>query len=247
MANIYQYGSKTIQTMPNYVYKSFEELKKNNDEIRKCSENKGEKNRNKITGAAVAEIFRKNIEYVLKKNGLTNMYKVSENNVYVKGCYNEFDLLILKKTALKVTNNYIMDNGIIIELPIYDSSDVIAVLESKTYGIYSLYKGRTNDKINEMEKNELYGFVSAYKDELNGMEKGIKIGYMCLAEQRPNAGESNFLEKTIYFFEDYFGQKYNETDKVWHTYFSKCHFANKTQDVYATDDMWEEFVLSLVR
>ena len=51
----------------------------------------------------------------------------------------------------------------------------------------------------------------------------------------------------MYFFEDYFGQKYNQIDKVWYTYFSKCHFANKTPDVFATDDVWEEFVMNLVR
>lgn len=129
----------------------------------------------------------------------------------------------------------------------YDIDDVIAVLESKTYGIYSLYKGRTENTKNEMEKNKLYRFVSAYKDTLHGMKKNIKIGYMCMAEQRPNTGNSNFIEKTMYFFEDYFGQKYNQIDKVWYTYFSKCHFANKTPDVFATDDVWEEFVMNLVR
>lgn len=28
---------------------------------------------------------------------MTNQYKISENNVYVKGCNTEFDFLILKK------------------------------------------------------------------------------------------------------------------------------------------------------
>lgn len=245
MVNVYEYGSQSTQNIPNYVYQSFDELVKNSDVVGIPPE-EGKK-RAKITGTIVAEVFRKNIEYVLKKNNMTNMYKVSENNVYVKGCNIEFDFLILKKSAAKIISNHIFDSNITIELPIYDINDVVAVLESKTYGIYSLYKGRTENTVNEMKKNDLFRFASAYKNTLHGMEKNIKIGYMCLVEQRPNSGKSNFIEKTIYFFEDYFGQNYTQTDKVWYTYFSKCHFTSKTSDIYATDYIWEEFVMNLVQ
>lgn len=172
---------------------------------------------------------------------------MSENNVYVKGCNVEFDFLILKKTAKKSRCKLVKNQGVSIEIPIYNATDVIAVLESKTYGLYTLYKGRTGDKENEIKKNDLYRFVTAYKDKLVNLNSKIKIGYMCLAEQRPNEGKSNFIEKTLYFFEDYFEQKYEDNNKCWYTYFSKCHFANKTPDVYASDDMWEKFIVNLVQ
>lgn len=79
---IYEYGSQEIQDHPNYVYQSFEELMQNSD-VAKLTSDK-EKRGSKITGTIVAEVFRKNIEYVLKKNHMTNQYKISENNVYVK-------------------------------------------------------------------------------------------------------------------------------------------------------------------
>ena len=199
MDNIYEYGSEKIQKEPNYVYKSFKELMKESGVDKGCLVYKKEQNEAKIIGAITAEVFRKNIEYVLKKNMLSDMYKVSDNNVYVKDCYIEFDFLILNKGAKKILNHHVYDSGITMELPMYDIDDVIAVLESKTYGIYSLYKGRTENTKNEMEKNKLYRFVSAYKDTLHGMKKNIKIGYMCMAEQRPNTGNSNFIENNVFF------------------------------------------------
>ncbi len=247
--NIYEYGCEVTQDNPNDVYKCFELLQNDcekndvyiyNDEV-KDRKSKG----TKITGAIVAEVFRKNIEYILKKNNLEDIYKVSENNVYVKGCSTEFDFLILKKDAQKVESNN-NDNNINFELPIYDWADVIAVLESKTYGIYSLYNGRTENTNDEIQKNDLYKFVSEY-EKLRKKNNNIKIGYMCLVEQRPNKGKSNFIEKTIYFFEDYFGKDYGDPDKSWYIYFSKCHFSNKTPDRYASDDAWEKFVMNLVQ
>lgn len=96
---IYEYGSQEIQDHPYYVYQSFEELMQNSDVANLPSDK--EKRGSKITGSIVAEVFRKNIEYILKKNYMTNQYKISENNVYVKGCNTEFDFLILKKMPLK--------------------------------------------------------------------------------------------------------------------------------------------------
>lgn len=79
---IYEYGSQEIQDHPYYVYQSFEELMQNSDVANLPSDK--EKRGSKITGTIVAEVFRKNIEYVLKKNYMTNQYRISENNVYVK-------------------------------------------------------------------------------------------------------------------------------------------------------------------
>ena len=208
-----------------------------------------EKKFTKATGAIVAEVFRKNIEYVLQKNHLENDYKVSENNVYIAGCHIEFDFLILKKSAKRIEafplKDY--DSNIKFELPIYNAEDVVAVLESKTYGIYSLYKGRDGDTETQLQKNDLYRFVTAYNDILKRSNPEIKIGYMCLAEQRPNQGVSNFIEKTIYFFEDFFGNKYADNTKNWHVYYAKCQYTSKTADVYASDDDWEKFVINLVQ
>ncbi len=246
MANIYEYGSTETQENPNYLYSCYMELNKMLGHKEAGQEGNGDlKAGAKATGAAVAEVFRQNIEYVIEKNGLAHLYKVSENNVYIAGCHIEFDFLILKKEARKHSIDLQADGARKIYFPIYALEDVVAVLESKTYGLYTLYQGREKDKAEQLRKNDLFRFVSSY-DELHGRDRGIKAGYMCLAEQRPNKGSSNFMEKTVYFFEDYFGQKYDNPQKVWDVYFSKCHYANATPDLYATDAVWEDFVMGLL-
>lgn len=248
MDNIYEFGCPVTQTDSNNVYGCFKQSKNiyTGNDVSDDEDKDIKKMGTKITGIIAAEVFRKNIKYILEKNNLENTYKVSENNVYIKNYDTEFDFLILRKNAQKMVIDNIENSNISIELPIYNLNDVVAVLESKTYGVYSLYKGRTENTKKEIEKNDLYGFVSTYK-ELRKNNNNIKIGYMCLAEQRPNKGVSNFIEKTLYFFEDYFEQKYGDSNRFWYTYFSRCHFANKTTDIYATDDAWEEFVMNLVR
>lgn len=238
MKNIYEFGSEKIQTEPNFIWKEYELIldKLGLDD----SQNKSNKKIGaKGIGAIIAELFRKNIEVVLKRK-YSNSYKISENNVYVKGCHIEFDFLILKGDAKKET---ITHNEITFEIPVYNLKDVIAVIESKTYGIYSLYDRNKRN----FEKNDLFKFVNAYKNDLNGMDNKIKIGYMSLAEQRPNKGVSNFIEKTIYFFEDYFGKEYYEEERLWNVYYAKCRYANNTSDVFADESEWEKFVDSLVK
>ncbi len=236
MENIYEYGSEKIQDRPNSIWQGYELIKdklgiKEND----ASYNKNKKNR----GACVAELFRKNIEIVLE-NKYRGKYKISENNVYVKGSHIEFDFLVLKGNAKR---EVITQKDISYEIPVYELEDVIAVIESKTYGIYSLY----NRDIHNYEKNDLFKFVNAYKNDLHGLDNKIKLGYMCLAEQRPNKGTSNFIEKTIYFFEDFFDNKYFDVGRLWNVYYAKCQYANKkTDDIYADETEWERFVDSLV-
>ena len=242
MQNIYEYGSETIQDSPNLIWKGYELILESLDIVEDdVSDNRDMKKGKKVTGAIIAELFRKNIEIVLKQK-YEGRYKVSENNVYVKGCHIEFDFLILRQDAKK---EVITQNDISYELPVYDSEDVVAVLESKTYGIYTLYD--RDKKI--FENNNLYKFVSAYKDDLHGIDKKIKLGYMCLAEQRPINGKSNFIKKTIYFFEDYFNKQYSDSERLWNVYFAKCHYAINNYDeydVYAEEKQWERFVDSLL-
>ena len=133
MKNIYEYGSDLIQEESNSIINNYDLLtnelialnmydNKNDNLYRK------QKRGSKVIGAMVAELFRKNIDYILKKNKLDDKYKVSENNVYVKGCHIEFDFLILKKSAKKVSVEDANNMEIIYELPIYDQMDVVAVL-----------------------------------------------------------------------------------------------------------------------
>lgn len=61
MDNIYEFGCETIQEQKNYVYESFEEVLKfceGNGVADHELENR-EKNSAKITGAIVAEVFKK--------------------------------------------------------------------------------------------------------------------------------------------------------------------------------------------
>lgn len=255
--NIYEYGCELVQEESNYIYKSYEFLIKKLKELNMYTNETSEKSKKnaKIIGSMVAELFKERISYILHKNNLGNIYKISENNVYVEGCHIEFDFLILKKSAKKLTIHDKSNNEIVYELPIYNPSDVIAVLESKTYGIYTLYKGRdTNANINEeLKKHSLYLFVNAYTTLLN-YNNNIKLGYICLTEQRPKNGVSNFIQKTIYFFEDYFKQVGNnlkdtniQTAESWFVYFAKCQFSSKQPSLYSNENELENFVLNLVK
>lgn len=253
--NVYKYGSASIQDEPNSIIKTHDLLKEKIRSFNVEEENvQRKKTGSKIIGAMVAEIFRKRIDFILCKNNLSNRYKISENNVYVKGCHIEFDFLLLKKDAKKLIVSD--DDNIEYELPIYDPKDVVAVLESKTYGIYSLYKGREEEYTvhTEIQRNSLFQFVNAYNDLLY-YNPNIKLGYMCIAEQRPKTeGGSNFIERTIYFFEDYFNvYENNSTDetiedtKSWFVYYAKCNINAKTaKPVFAEEGQFEKFVLNLL-
>ena len=109
-----------------------------------------------------AEYFRSKIEECLQQYP---DYKVSENNVYVKGCHIEFDFLILKSDALK-------QGGV----PVYKADDVVAVLECKSNGIYHEYY-RGKDDQTQKDTYDLKNFVDAYLKLLKE-NKQIKMGYI---------------------------------------------------------------------
>lgn len=243
--NIYKYGSSEIQENPNTIIACYDQamefLTNQKQETKKGAQNK-------VTGAIVAEIFKKNIEATLEKLNINDL-KVSENNVYIEGYGIEFDFLILKKDAKKkvLSISGSEENQLQLHLPIYRIEDVIAILESKTFGVYTLYKRhdpkKALDRKKELEKHDLYKLVSTYKNILE-KNKNIKLGYMCLAEQRPKSDTavSNFIKKTVYFFEDYFEQKWYDSKRTWNIYYAKCHYEGKTEDKYATDQTWENFI-----
>ena len=74
----------------------------------------------KLSGNLFALIIKKYIDKIFKKHNLK--YKVSNNNAFIKGCPVEWDLIILKDTALDRENN------------VFESNDVICVIELKTGG-----------------------------------------------------------------------------------------------------------------
>ena len=233
-SNIYEYGMVNPQSGKNTLFKEYLMKKEKCEELSILCDSVGDTQKklssSKLIGVIVAEVFKEQFTMVLEKYGFDKQYKISENNVYIVGCPIEFDFLVLKKSAEKIEN-----------LPVYSLSDVIAVLESKTYGVYNLYKRGSDD----LEKFDLYRFVKSYFT-LDGPQNNIRLGYMCLSEQRPNNGNSNFIMKTLQFFEDIFKQYKYDISSCCYTYFSRCHFASKKEDYYSTDLDWERFVLNLV-
>lgn len=154
--------------------------------------------------------------------------------MYIKGCYIEFDFLILKDTATRVDG-----------LPVYEKEDVIAVLECKTNGVYTLF----NDPY-ELAHFELDRLSSTYFDVLEGPAHGIKLGYMTISENSTarEGCNSNFIRGTIQYMEKKFGQNLHSLDKLWSCFFARCHYTAKTkQDKYMSDSQWEQFVLDLIK
>lgn len=123
--------------------------------------NVNKKNKGKLKGALVANLIKKYIEDTILSFELP--YKVSENNVYIKGYAVECDLLIVKQ-----------DSEPIFEAPlIYRAEDVKAIIESKATGIFIDKKNPKNPFLNELSMVE------------NLINKGflVNFGYISLAEQ----------------------------------------------------------------
>lgn len=186
----------------------------------------------KMIGSITAEYFRSKIEECLQQYP---DYKVSENNVYVKGCHIEFDFLILKSDALK-------QGGV----PVYKADDVVAVLECKSNGIYhEYYRGKDDQK--QKDTYDLKNFVDAYLKLLKE-NKQIKMGYMSLSENAPQCiiGKSNFIYGMLLYVHDKFKEKELSYNGKWYYYISRCHFTAKKKDIYSSDQQWTEFISNLI-
>lgn len=249
------FGSKNPQSQANDVYICFQAkeaiCRQNNVYV----ESK-KLNDHKITGAIVAEVFKEKIEEVFKEKGLDTKYKISENNVYVAGCRVEFDFLILKKDAEKIEH-----------LPIYPLDKVVAVLESKTYGVYTSYElgnkelrsgSKAFDELDKGKQEErlkrfdLYRLVNAFKD-LHNRNNKVKLGYMSMSEQIPVYSDtySNFIRFTEVFFKDAFNFYNISFNDFCYTYYAKAASTstvkNHKLDRYSSNEDWIEFVCGLVK
>lgn len=185
----------------------------------------------KLSGVIAAEYFREQIDRILKNYP---DYKISNNNVYVEGCHIEFDFLILKANAEMLEG-----------LPVYKKDDVVAVLECKTNGVYTLF----NDPA-QIEKFDLERFANAYINELKGPQRGIKLGYMTMSENCPlsESASSNFIRGTVNYMTEKFGEGWDSSDRKWNCFFARCHYtAKRRRDIYMSDSQWEDFVLSLIK
>lgn len=193
----------------------------------------------KMIGSITAEYFRSKIEEALQHlqqyPDYKVDYKVSENNVYVKGCHIEFDFLILKSDALK-------QGG----FPVYKADDVVAVLECKSNGIYHEYY-RGKDDQTQKDTYDLKNFVDAYLKLLKE-NKQIKMGYMSLSENAPRSiiGKSNFIYGMLLYVHDKFKEKELSYDGKWYYYISRCHFPAKKKDIYSSDQQWTKFISNLI-
>ena len=129
----------------------------------------------KLNGAIAAEIIKHNIKTILESHNLP--YKITENNVYIEGCFTEWDLIIVKKNAINLDG-----------LPIYRLDDVVVVVECKAFGLFFNSK---NKNYNPLEK-----FLSSYK-MLQANNENLRPIYITLSEQFPNRqGSISYIELT---------------------------------------------------
>lgn len=158
----------------------------------------------KLYGNYSANIISKYIQKVIDDN--EKNYRVSEVNSYIQGCATEFDALIVEKNAQNL-------NGI------YNSKDVVAVLEYKAYGI--------------VDVKQLDHFIEAYKANSN-----LKIGYITLSESESPKAKVKFRTKTE--------EKFNSEKIGKESLFFVINKSNKNSLFDDNALEWEDFVLSLL-
>lgn len=175
----------------------------------------------KLNGAIAALTFKRAIEDVLAEAGLSGKYKVSGNNVYISGLDTEFDLLLLKAEACEICG-----------LPLYDPADVVAVLECKASGIFSIAADGTCADLKKL--TDSYNFLVA-------KNPNIRLGYMTVGERIPvKQGSKDFWEATQRCFAKSVPQGYYAlyADTLYHNPGAPVHIAPEQE--------WTQFVLALL-
>lgn len=180
---------------------------------------------NKLNGNISSNIFIKYIQEVIDKYGLP--YKVSEPNVYIRGCKTEWDALILKKDAYNIMG-----------CNLYNVHDVVSVLEFKTSGIF--YKVSDPLKAGAPLKN----FFDSFADINSRKDVFISAGYITMYEYEPENGEHYFLETVVAL------SNLRDSLKLKHKKECICEAfcLENTSDhtLYKNKNNWVEFVLSLL-
>ena len=190
------------------------------------------KGKGKLFGAICAAAFQDAIKQILPAG-----YNITDNNVYIQGCFTEFDFLIVKSSAKKLKG-----------LPIYAIDDVVAILESKANGVYTRYYKSSANKQSEYERHTLYRLMEAFR-KLDCPNRGIRLGYMTLSEyiSGNDGGPSDFICATEDFFSDALKREaFSENDKLIHTFFARCHYTSRKPDTFMNDDQWKEYVYALL-
>lgn len=125
----------------------------------------------KLKGAIVANLFKRNIEEIIRKHNLEDKVKISANNVYIAGSKNEYDLLIVKTEAEPILGF------------VYKAEDVIAVIESKGNGLYNL----------DMDTDNIASAVN----NATKLNNKIKFGYITLTENVPVNEVNKYGQPTV--------------------------------------------------
>ena len=122
----------------------------------------------KLSGTMAVSVIKAAISKVIEGENLP--YKVSQNNVYIKDCFTEWDLLIVKETAQMLD-----------DLPIYNLNDVLVVVECKAYGLFFSKKNT--------ELNPLKNFLTSYRS-LREINNNLMARYITISERFPKHKES---------------------------------------------------------
>ena len=142
--------------MGNRLYDLYQEQSTKLEELVKQYSPAGEASK-KMRGAVTAELFRAEIERYLVNH--KEPYKVSGVNSYIAGADFEYDLLVVKKDAEPFCNL------------IYRPEDVVAVVESKTNGIYDVQNDTDN--------------IAKVANRAKELNPSITFGYITLSEVVP--------------------------------------------------------------
>lgn len=174
----------------------------------------------KLKGAITANLVAELIKNYL---GEDSDYKVSGNNVFIKGYATEFDLLILKKDASPVETGY----------PVYHPEDVKAIIECKATGIFFSSKE---------EKNPLEKELETFKQIRKKYGTELCFGYFTMQEQIPKRKTSiDFLSKTNIWINDYL-----PTDKQDKSVFCVANNDSVNPKIYKNSYSFEDWIENLI-
>lgn len=145
------------------------------------------KYKGKLKGAITAGFIGDVIKNYFNENNID--FKVSPVNVFIKGYSTEFDILILKPNASEIEKGY----------PVYNDTEVKAIIEVKSTGIY-FKKGENKNPL----KRELEDYCKI-RDNLK--DSAIRFGYITMKEQIPKKnGSINFIDETRKFISEYISE-----------------------------------------
>lgn len=172
----------------------------------------------KIVGNLNTMTLRKYISSILNYYGLD--FKVSNCNAFIKGCPIEWDLLVLKDTAIDINNTNV-----------FNPDDVICVFEFKTSGLMRT----TFNNIEDAFKRQ-FEWIKKFRKDVN---RKIPFGYISFSESYSR--KRDIYDGIIEYFE-----RINNLKNIVYVFLDYDSLAKNEIKYINKDNDFEEYLLNLI-